>query len=117
MGTTSTCAVDDFEGITAVLKEKKEWSQIWVHIDAAYAGLALVVEEYHNIAAPWADNFFCVRNRKDLIETFKVNTCYLRNIDSDAGSVVDYRNWQIPLGRRFRSLKYGLFYVLLAEVD
>lgn len=56
MGTTSTCAVDDFEGIKAVLKEKKEWSQIWVHIDAAYAGLALAAEEYHNIAAQWADN-------------------------------------------------------------
>ncbi|KAK6837819.1 hypothetical protein RU639_001531 [Aspergillus parasiticus] len=124
MGTTNTCAVDDFEGIKAVLRERKEWSQIWVHTDAAYAGAALVAEEYQHIAAQWADNVdsfdfnmhkwllvnfdasCCfVRNRKDLTEALEVNPSYLRNNVSDTGTVVDYRNWQIPLGRRFRSLK------------
>ncbi|RAQ40922.1 aromatic amino acid decarboxylase [Aspergillus flavus] len=46
-----------------------------------------------------------VRNRKDLAEAFEVNPSYLRNNVSNTGTVVDHRNWQIPLGRRFRSLK------------
>ncbi|KJK63906.1 Pyridoxal-dependent decarboxylase conserved domain protein [Aspergillus parasiticus SU-1] len=119
--------LDDFEGIKAVLRERKEWSQIWVHTDAAYAGAALVAEEYQHIAAQWADNVdsfdfnmhkwllvnfdasCCfVRNRKDLTEALEVNPSYLRNNVSDTGTVVDYRNWQIPLGRRFRSLKVGI---------
>lgn len=55
MGTTSTCAVDRFEEIKAVLREKEEWQKIWVHVDAAYAGAALVAEEYQHIAATWGE--------------------------------------------------------------
>ncbi|KOC10887.1 putative aromatic amino acid decarboxylase [Aspergillus flavus AF70] len=46
-----------------------------------------------------------VRNRKDLAEALEVNPSYLRNNVSNTGTVVDHRNRQIPLGRRFRSLK------------
>jgi aromatic-L-amino-acid decarboxylase len=46
-----------------------------------------------------------VRNRLDLTNAMDITPTYLRNPYSDQGTVIDYRNWQIPLGRRFRSLK------------
>lgn len=46
-----------------------------------------------------------VKKRKDLIDTFSITPSFLRNPQSDSGLVTDYRDWQIPLGRRFRSLK------------
>ncbi|QMW26987.1 hypothetical protein G4B84_002276 [Aspergillus flavus NRRL3357] len=49
-----------------------------------------------------------VRNRKDLAEALEVNPSYLRSNVSNTGTVVDHRNRQIPLGRRFRSLKVGI---------
>lgn len=55
MGTTSSCAVDRFAEITAVLKEKPSWQRIWVHIDAAYAGAALVADEWQYIAKDFAE--------------------------------------------------------------
>lgn len=55
MGTTSTCAVDRFAEIKAVLREKKSWQNIWVHVDAAYAGAALVADEWQFIAKEWAE--------------------------------------------------------------
>jgi aromatic-L-amino-acid decarboxylase len=45
-----------------------------------------------------------------LIETMTILPPYLRNKDSESGAVVDYRDWHVPLGRRFRSLK--LWWVL-----
>ena len=47
-GTTSTCAVDDIEGVAKIVQEK-EWSNAWVHVDAAYAGSALICEEYQGM--------------------------------------------------------------------
>lgn len=47
LGTTNTCAVDSFEEITEVLKE---WPNVWVHVDAAYAGSALACPEYQHYA-------------------------------------------------------------------
>jgi aromatic-L-amino-acid decarboxylase len=55
MGTTNSCAVDRFHEIKAVLKEKESWQRIWVHIDAAFAGAALVAEEYQHIAKEFAE--------------------------------------------------------------
>lgn len=124
MGTTSTCAIDRVAEITAVLGERPEWRRIWVHIDAAYAGAALVADEYQGLARDWAvgvDSFtmnmhkwllvnfdancLFVRQRDDLINALDVTPAYLRNTYSDAGQVIDYRNWSISLGRRFRALK------------
>ncbi|KAL2005071.1 hypothetical protein VTN00DRAFT_2921 [Thermoascus crustaceus] len=124
MGTTNSCAVDRFSEILAVLKEKESWQRIWVHIDAAYAGAALVTEEYQSIAKEWAEgvdsfdmnmhkwllvNFdascLFVRNRFDLTNALDITPSYLRNPYSEMGRVIDYRNWQISLGRRFRALK------------
>jgi aromatic-L-amino-acid decarboxylase len=46
-----------------------------------------------------------VRKRSDLTSALSITPSYLRNSYSDSGLVTDYRDWQIPLGRRFRSLK------------
>ena len=55
MGTTNTCALDRFAEIKDVLQEKPSWQRIWVHVDAAYAGSALVVPEWQYIAQNFAD--------------------------------------------------------------
>lgn len=55
MGTTNSCAVDRFAEIKAVLKEKPSWQRIWVHVDAAYAGAALVADEWQYIAKEFAE--------------------------------------------------------------
>ncbi|KAJ0425026.1 pyridoxal phosphate-dependent transferase [Aspergillus carlsbadensis] len=123
-GSTNSCAVDRFSEILAVLKEKPSWQQIWVHIDAAYAGSALIADEWQYIAREFAsgvDSFnvnmhkwllvnfdaslLYVRNRHDLTDFLDITPAYLRNPFSESGQVIDYRNWSIPLGRRFRALK------------
>ncbi|KAE8337980.1 hypothetical protein BDV24DRAFT_177117 [Aspergillus arachidicola] len=124
MGTTSTCAVDRISEITAVLREKPSWQRIWVHIDAAYAGSALVADEFQYLAKDLAEgvdsfnfnmhkwllvNFdascLFIRNRFDLTDALDITPAYLRNPYSESGQVIDYRNWSISLGRRFRALK------------
>lgn len=55
MGTTNSCALDRYAEIKAVLREKPAWQRIWVHIDAAYAGAALVADEYQYIAQEFAE--------------------------------------------------------------
>ncbi|KAA8569966.1 hypothetical protein EYC84_002304 [Monilinia fructicola] len=127
MGTTATCAVDDFASIAAVLSKHTPAGapgEVWVHVDAAYAGAALVCPEFQYLTSPlqhfhsfdmnmhkWLlTNFDCSclyvkKKRKDLIDALSITPSYLRNEFSDRGLVTDYRDWQIPLGRRFRSLK------------
>lgn len=120
MGTTSTCAVDRFDEIAAV---KDNWKDLWVHVDAAYAGAALVLPEYQSIAKSFEslDSFdmnmhkwllvnfdascLFIRKRTDLTRAFSITPAYLQNNFTDSGLVTDYRDWQIPLGRRFRALK------------
>lgn len=120
LGTTSTCAVDNFAEIVAVAKD---YPNLWIHVDAAYAGAALVCPEYQHLLAgveafdsfdmnmhKWLlTNFDCsclfVRERKHLINALSITPSYLRNEFSEKGLVTDYRDWQIPLGRRFRALK------------
>ncbi|KFY81878.1 hypothetical protein V500_11007 [Pseudogymnoascus sp. VKM F-4518 (FW-2643)] len=125
LGTTSTCAVDDFYSISKVLGTAAPAGpgEIWVHVDAAYAGSALVCPEHHHLTSHFGafhsfdmnmhkwllTNFdascLFIRKRKDLIDALSVTPSYLRNEHSESGLVTDYRDWQIPLGRRFRSLK------------
>ena len=123
LGTTSTCAVDRFHEITAVMRNTPSLGNTWIHVDAAYAGAALVCEEHAHIAKDFVavDSFdmnmhkwlltnfdascLFVCNRKDLTSALSVTPSYLRNPFSDTGLVTDYRDWQIPLGRRFRALK------------
>ena len=48
---------------------------------------------------------FCVADRKALIDTLSILPEYLRNKATESGAVIDYRDWHVPLGRRFRALK------------
>lgn len=124
LGTTDVCAVDDFAAIADALAPTADTPQdVWVHVDAAYAGSALLLPENQPLAKPLArfhsfnfnphkwmlTTFDCsavwVRRRAWLIEALSIKPPYLRNQFSDNELVTDYRDWQIPLGRRFRSLK------------
>ena len=121
LGTTSTCTVDDFANLAPILKAHPD---VWVHIDAAYAGAALVCPEYSSKYSPltiMADSFnmnmhkwllvnfdascLYVQNRNHLTRALSISAAYYTNKHSDSGLVTDYRDWQIPLGRRFRALK------------
>ncbi|KAK6164344.1 hypothetical protein DH2020_001208 [Rehmannia glutinosa] len=96
---------------------------LWFHIDAAYAGSACICPEFRHYidgveeansfnmnAHKWfLTNFDCsalwVKERNALIESLSTNPEFLKNKASQGNMVVDYKDWQIPLGRRFRSLK------------
>ena len=127
-GTTGTGGIDDAAEIRAVLDDLHRahngapWPG-WLHLDAAWAGAAAVCEEHRAALAgasvadsvcinphKWLlTNFDCdlfwVRDRDALVRALSITPEYLRNPASDAGAVIDYRDWQIPLGRRFRALK------------
>lgn len=118
-GTTSSMAFDPLDEIGAICREHN----IWLHVDAAMAGTAALCPEFRFIhrglaladsycfdAHKWMfTNFDCtcfyVRDRKALTESLTIAPEYLRNQASASGSVVDFRDWHVPLGRRFRSLK------------
>lgn len=123
-GTTSSTALDPIGEIAEVAAREGAW----LHVDAAHAGSALVCPELRWIAEglEGADSFcmnphkwlltnfdcdcFWVADRTALIGALSVLPEYLRNAASESGAVIDYRDWQLPLGRRFRSLK--LWFVL-----
>ncbi|KAH9993713.1 pyridoxal phosphate-dependent transferase [Russula compacta] len=130
VGTTSSGAIDQVADIGATTV-KKIYPSIWIHVDAAWAGVTLACPEYRETAQlpginEYADslcinfhkwgliNFdastLWVRERRRLIDALDVTPEYLRTKEGDAGIVTDYRNWHLSLGRRFRSLK--LWFVL-----
>jgi len=119
IGTTATTAVDPVEAVGTIAASHG----LWHHVDAAYAGTAMICEEFR-VYQPGLDlvdsytfnphkwmmvNFDCnvlwVADREPLIDTMSILPPYLRNEASDTGAVVDYRDWHVPLGRRFRALK------------
>jgi aromatic-L-amino-acid decarboxylase len=124
IGTTSTTAVDPVPEIAAICAE----FGVWLHVDAAYAGSAAVCPElrWSHAGVESADSYcfdphkwlltgfdcdaFWVADSAELIEALSVLPEYLRNAATESGAVVDYRDWQVPLGRRFRALK--LWFVL-----
>eukprot|EP00268_Persea_americana_P063145 TRINITY_DN8154_c0_g1_i8.p1 TRINITY_DN8154_c0_g1~~TRINITY_DN8154_c0_g1_i8.p1 ORF type:complete len:263 (-),score=37.62 TRINITY_DN8154_c0_g1_i8:813-1601(-) len=119
VGTTSSTAVDPLSEVGRIAKS----NDMWFHVDAAYAGSACICPEYRHYidgveeadsfnmnAHKWfLTNFDCstlwVKDRSALIHSLSTNPEYLKNKASQANTVVDYKDWQIPLGRRFRSLK------------
>jgi len=119
VGTTSSYAVDPLPAIGAICRDEG----IWFHVDAAMAGTAALCPEFRYIqnGVELADSYtfnphkwmftnfdcncFYVANRRALIDTFSILPEYLRNTATESGAVFDYRDWHIPLGRRFRSLK------------
>lgn len=117
MGTTGTLAIDPIDAIGDICAKH----EIWLHVDAAYAGTALLLPEYHSLIKgiekadslvfnphKWMfTNFDCtiyfVKEEEALIKTFEILPEYLKT--STRGEVKDYRDWGVPLGRRFRALK------------
>ena len=119
VGTTSTLAVDPVGAIGRVAAAHGAW----LHVDAAMAGSAALCPEfrYLNDGLERADSYcfnphkwlltnfdcdcFYVADREPLLAALTVLPEYLRNAASETGEAIDYRDWQIPLGRRFRALK------------
>jgi len=119
IGTTSSNAIDPLPEIGQICREEG----LWLHVDGAMAGTAAICPEFRHIHAgleladsycfnphKWMfTNFDCdcfyVADRAVLINTLSVLPEYLRNLATESGAVIDYRDWHIPLGRRFRSLK------------
>lgn len=119
VGTTSSNALDPLAEIGRICQQEG----IWLHVDAAMVGTAAICPEFRYIhqGLELADSYcfnphkwmftnfdcdcFYVADRAALINTLSVLPEYLRNEATESGAVIDYRDWQIPLGRRFRSLK------------
>ena len=117
IGTTSTTAIDPIAEISSICSQY----DVWHHVDAAYAGTALVLPEMRWMAkgAEAADSFvvnphkwmftnfdctaYFVKDPMALVNTFTITPDYLKtSVDEE---VKNYRDWGIPLGRRFRALK------------
>jgi aromatic-L-amino-acid decarboxylase len=120
VGTTASGAVDPVAEIAAIAGRHSAW----LHVDAAWAGAAAICTEFRgplvagaNHADSWGFNphkwllvnFDChvlwVADRRPLVAALSMKPDYLRNRATESGSVIDYCDWQVPLGRRFRALK------------
>jgi aromatic-L-amino-acid decarboxylase len=122
VGTTSSHAIDPLPALGPLCRD----AGVWLHVDGAHAGTAALCPEYRHIheGLEWADSYcfnphkwmftnfdcdcFFVADRGDLIRTLSILPEYLRNKATESGAVIDYRDWQIQLGRRFRALKLWL---------
>lgn len=122
LGTTSSLAVDPLNAIGEICQKYG----VWFHVDGAMAGSALICPEYHALAdgLEFADSY-CFNPHKWLLTNFDCDVMYVREPDrlvrtlsimpeylraKQADDVINYRDWHVPLGRRFRALK--LWFVL-----
>ncbi len=119
VGTTSSNAFDPIAAIGEVCGRQN----LWLHVDAAMSGTAMACPEFRHLqkGVETADSYnfnphkwmganfdcscFWVADRKALIQTLSILPEYLRNQATESGAVIDYRDWHIQLGRRFRALK------------
>ncbi|MFO7655580.1 MAG: pyridoxal-dependent decarboxylase [Bacteroidales bacterium] len=122
LGTTSSTAVDPLGKIAGITAKYN----VWLHVDAAYAGNVLILPEYKWMIQgienadsmvfnphKWLfTNFDCsayfVKDKDKLVKTFQMLPEYLKT--KTDGLVNDYSEWGVQLGRRFRALK--LWFVL-----
>ena len=125
VGTTATTALDPVAGIAALC----ERHGLWLHVDAALAGTAMICPEYrwmwdgvdradsvvfnpHKWMGTGFDlSAYYVRDPEHLVRVMSTNPSYLRTAQD--GLVRNLRDWGIPLGRRFRALK--LWFLLRSE--
>lgn len=125
IGTTGTGAIDPVEAISRISNQ----FGLWHHVDAAYAGTALMLDEFAYLRKEieGADSFvfnphkwmfvqfdctaYYVKDPELLIRTMSITPSYL--VTSQGDKVNDYRDWGIPLGRRFRALKLWMTLQLL----
>ncbi|MBP6788609.1 MAG: aspartate aminotransferase family protein [Candidatus Promineofilum sp.] len=119
VGTTSSTAVDPLPAIGQICRE----FGLWLHVDAAMAGTAALCPEFRHLqdGLELADSYafnphkwmftnfdcdcFWVADRATLIRTLSILPEYLKNAATASGAVIDYRDWHVQLGRRFRALK------------
>jgi aromatic-L-amino-acid decarboxylase len=121
-GTTRSCSFDNLEELGPICKKEN----MWLHVDAAYAGNSYICPEFRKPGLEYTDSF-CMNPHKWLLTNFDCTAFWVKEanylVDSlsvdreyysydQEGLIHDFRNWQIPLGRRFRSLK--LWFVLRA---
>ena len=117
VGTTSSTAIDPLPEVAALCRRHGAW----LHVDAAWAGSAAIIPEMRWIlnGVEHADslvlnphkwmlvNFdlsaYFVRDVDTLLRTFSITPEYLRTAQDP--DVVNFRDWGIQLGRRFRALK------------
>ncbi len=121
VGTTSSNGLDPVREIGEICRQRVPG--VWLHVDAAMSGTAALCPEFRYIhdGMELADSYcfnphkwmftnfdcdcFYVADRAALINTLSILPEYLKNKATESGAVIDYRDWQIPLGRRFRALK------------
>ncbi|CAF1034599.1 unnamed protein product [Adineta steineri] len=117
LGTTGACAFDNLVELGAICEREN----IWIHVDAAYAGTAFICPEFRHLMngveftqsfafnpSKWMMvHFDCtamwVKSSAALHRAFNVDPLYLQH--ENAGVAIDYMHWQVPLSRRFRALK------------
>lgn len=116
-GTTTTTALDPIEPIAALAQKHK----LWLHVDGAMAGSAMILPEcrwmwqgiegadsfvfnpHKWLGAAFDCSLYFVRDAEHLVRVMSTNPSYLSTTVD--GRVKNYRDWGIPLGRRFRALK------------
>ena len=119
VGTTSSLAMDPIRAIGEICQEEG----VWFHVDGAMGGTAALCPEFRHFldGLELADSYcfnphkwmftnfdcnaFFVADRAALINTLSILPEYLRNQATESGAVIDYRDWHVQLGRRFRALK------------
>ncbi|NCC32756.1 MAG: aspartate aminotransferase family protein, partial [Chloroflexia bacterium] len=125
IGSTATTAVDPLEAMVAICREYG----LWLHVDAAMAGSAMILPEcrwmwqgveqadslvlnpHKWLGVAFDCSLYYVRDPQHLIQVMSTNPSYLQT--SADGMVTNYRDWGLPLGRRFRALK--LWFLLRLE--
>jgi aromatic-L-amino-acid decarboxylase len=126
-GTTSSMAFDPTPEIAGIARRHG----MWLHVDAAMSGIAALAPEHRwvNEGLEHADSYctnphkwmgvnfdcdlFWTADRAAVVGALSILPEYLRSTAAESGAAIDYRDWQIPLGRRFRSLK--LWFTLRAD--
>lgn len=116
-GTTNTTAMDPISDIIPLTKEHN----MWLHVDAAMAGTAMILPEcrwmwegiegadsiiinsHKWLGVVFDCSLYYVKNSEHLVRVMSTNPSYLQT--SKDNEVKNYRDWGIPLGRRFRALK------------